>query len=50
MDFLNNLFEKRSISDSSRALYIRNLTKLNDGENVKDLKFLNKPNEILKKK
>lgn len=49
MDFLDNLFEKRQISDSSKALYIRNLTKLNDGEHVKDLKFLNKPTEIMKK-
>ena len=47
MDFLDNLFNQRQISDTSKALYIRNLTKLNNGEPVKDLKFLNKPEAIL---
>ena len=46
MDFLNNLFGKRQISDSSKALYIRNLIKLNDGNMIDNLKFLNKPQDI----
>ena len=49
MDFLNNLFGKRQISDSSKALYIRNLIKLNDGNMIDNLKFLNKPSNIMMK-
>lgn len=47
--FLENLFNKRdkAISDSSKTLYARNLTKLNGGESVTDLKFLNDMKKVL---
>lgn len=49
MDFLNQLFNQREISDSSKALYIRNLIKLNDGNTIENLKFLNNTSDIMKK-
>lgn len=47
--FLENLFNKRdkAISESSKTLYARNLTKLNGGEPVTDLKFLNDMRDVL---
>ena len=47
--FLENLFNKRekAISDSSKTLYARNLTKLNGGKPVSDLKFLNDMKNVL---
>jgi septum formation topological specificity factor MinE len=47
--FLENLFNKRekAISESSKNLYARNLTKLNGGEPVVDLKFLNDMKKVL---
>ena len=47
--FLENLFNKREkvISDSSKTLYARNLTKLNGGKPVSDLKFLNDMKNVL---
>jgi hypothetical protein len=39
--FLESIFEKRDkpISESSQKLYARNLSKLNDGNDVNDLNF-----------
>jgi hypothetical protein len=38
---------KDGLSVSSRALYKKNLEKLNDGNDIKNLNFLKNPNEIL---
>ncbi len=48
-DFVNNLFSCKNINDNSKKLYIRNLTKLNDGKQIKSLVFLNKKDKILDK-
>jgi len=37
---LNNIFECKNINDSSRQLYIKNITKLNDNKPIKNLNFL----------
>lgn len=46
MDFLDTLFSKRQISDSTKALYTRNLKSLNDGNPVTNLNFLKDPDQI----
>ena len=46
MDFLDTLFSKRQISDSTKALYARNLKSLNDGNPVNNLNFLKDPAQI----
>ena len=46
MDFLDTLFNKRQISDSTKALYARNLKSLNDGNPVNNLNFLKDPAQI----
>ena len=46
MDFLDTLFSKRQISDSTKALYARNLKSLNDGNPVINLNFLKDPAQI----
>lgn len=49
--YLNDIFDKREkpISESSRKLYIHNLKKLNNGDEIKNLNFLEKPSETIKK-
>ena len=46
MDFLDTLFSKRQISDSTKALYARNLKSLNDGNPVNNLNFLKTPHKL----
>ena len=48
MDF-NQIFDLKNITPSSKSLYMRNLLKLNDGKEIKNLKFLNDENAILGK-
>jgi hypothetical protein len=38
-----------TMSDSSKKLYLHNLKKLNDGEELKDFNFLKKTSEVMKK-
>jgi hypothetical protein len=51
MEFLNKIFDERenSISDNSKKLYVRNLSKLNNHEEITNLKFLNDINEVIDK-
>jgi hypothetical protein len=46
---LNQIFDLKNITDSSKKLYIRNILKLNDGKEIKNLKFLNNEEAILGK-
>jgi len=48
-DQLSLLLKNKSLSDSSIKLYLRNLDKLNDDLPIKNLKFLENVEEILKK-
>ena len=49
MEFLNSVFEQRdkSISDSSKKLYTRNLMKLNNDMPITNFNFLKEPKHIL---
>ena len=49
MEFLNKVFEQRDkpISDSSKKLYTRNLTKLNNEQPITNFNFLKEPKQIL---
>lgn len=52
MKFENNIKEKleeKGLSNSSINLYVKILKKLNDEKEIKNLKFLSKPEDILKK-
>lgn len=44
-----NTFDSKDISSSSKNLYLKNLVRLNDNQEIKNLKFLNKPDVILSK-
>ena len=37
---LDDIFTKKNITESSKNLYVKNLTRLNGGQPIKDLKFL----------
>lgn len=49
--FLNDIFDNRDkpIGESSRKLYTRNLSKLNNDQEIINLNFLNSPKDILNK-
>jgi hypothetical protein len=49
--FLNDIYDNRDkpISESSRKLYSRNLSKLNNDQEINNLNFLNTPKDILNK-
>ena len=51
MEFLDQIFNQREniISDNSKKLYVRNLLKLNDNKEIKDLKFLNNLDDVVDK-
>ena len=51
MEFLDQIFNQREniISDNSKKLYVRNLLKLNDNKEIKNLKFLNNLDEVIDK-
>ena len=51
MEFLNKIFDERenSISDNSKKLYVRNLSKLNNQEKIINLNFLNDINDVIDK-
>lgn len=49
MEFLDNLFSNKTITESSKQLYKKNLIKLNDGKPVKNLSFLKDEEGILEK-
>jgi integrase len=44
-----NTFDSKDISSSSKNLYLKNLVRLNDNQEIKNLKFLVKPEVILSK-
>jgi hypothetical protein len=46
---LDKLFQEKNITSSSRNLYVRNLTRLNDEQSIKNINFLKDPQEIQKK-
>jgi len=46
---LNEALDCKNISDSSKQLYIKNITKLNDNKPIKNLNFLKNHDNILKK-
>lgn len=48
-NFVNDLFNCKNITDNSRKLYIRNLTKLNENKEIKNLTFLKNNKKILDK-
>jgi len=51
MSFLDLIFNKRekSISESSKKLYTRNLQKLNDNKEIESFDFLTSPKFVLAK-
>ena len=49
MDELEKIFNEKSISESSKKLYLNNLTRLNGGKPIKNLKFLNDCDATLSK-
>jgi len=49
MEDLNTIFTKKNITESSKNLYIKNLTRLNDGQPIKNLKFLKDVGAIMTK-
>lgn len=44
-----DLFKDKPIADSTKSLYIKNLKRLNDGNDIKSIKFLDDMDDILKK-
>jgi hypothetical protein len=46
---LDDIFDKKGVSASSKNLYIKNLKRLNDNQPVEDIKFLSRPATIMKK-
>jgi len=46
---LEQKFKERNISDTSIHLYMNNLRKLNDGQEITSFKFLEKPEKIVEK-
>ena len=46
---LDELFDKKGVSASSKNLYKKNLTRLNDNQPVEDIKFLSRPAQIMRK-
>lgn len=46
---LDELFDKKGVSASSKNLYKKNLTRLNDNQPVEDIKFLSRPATIMRK-
>lgn len=46
---LEQKFKDKNISDSSIKLYLNNLRKMNDGEEITSFKFLDKPEKITEK-
>jgi hypothetical protein len=46
---LGNIFAVKNIAKSSQTLYEKNLKRLNDGNEVKNFKFLKDKEAILKK-
>ncbi len=49
MDELEKIFNEKNISESSKKLYMNNLTRLNGGKPIKNLKFLNNCEDTLSK-
>lgn len=46
---LDDIFDKKGVSASSKNLYKKNLTRLNDNQQITDIKFLSRPATIMKK-
>lgn len=46
---LDEIFDKKGVSASSKNLYKKNLTRLNDNQPITDIKFLSRPATIMKK-
>ena len=46
---LDEIFDKKGVSASSKNLYKKNLIRLNDNKPVEDIKFLSRPATIMKK-
>jgi len=44
-----NILDNKNISSSSKTLYMKNLIRLNENQEIKNLKFLDKPEIILEK-
>lgn len=44
-----DLFKDKQIADSTKSLYIKNLNRLNGGNDIKSIKFLDDMDDILKK-
>lgn len=49
INVLSNKLKEKNLSDNSVKLYLRNLRLLNNDKSFKNLKFLNKPEEIMTK-
>ena len=46
---LDEIFDKKGVSASSKNLYKKNLIRLNENKPVEDIKFLSRPATIMKK-
>lgn len=49
IQILENNLKSKNLSESSIRLYLRNLKKLSDEDEIKNFNFLKKPDEVLKK-
>ena len=49
MEDLSEIFGGKNITESSKKLYLANLTRLNGGQSIKNLKFLNDIESIKEK-